>query len=592
MSSLLTKALIICTYLLTAFIKISAQISYISPVPNSNFNNPETNLILKFESPIENINKLAKAFYIKGENSGFHKYNFKISGIRTLLLNPVSNFKKDETITIKLIDTIELENNNEILPFQFEFTTSKNQVYENNSISEFTNNNSRNKHVTDNFPSITISINDNPAPGKIFFYNASDMASNNDRFLAIIDNYGIPEYKRQENEIGLGFTLQPSGYLSFWNDQNFVLMDSSYNIIDTIGCGNGYSADFHDFIHLPNGHSILLAWNVQKIDMSKIVENGNNDADVQGLIIQELDENENVIFQWRSWDHFEITDAEDIDFTAPYVSYVHGNAIDIANDGNILLSSRVMNEITKIDRNTGEIIWRLGGKNNQFTYINDPDMFCRQHHIQQIANGNITLYDNGSCHEPRVSKAKEYKLDIANKTVELIWEYKHPKEMYCSTMGSVQRLDNGNTFITWGMIDNNDYPEITEVRPDKTIAFELYFDTFFHLLYRSFRFVWENDIVNSLYNETPLNNNNNEITIYPNPVNDFLQIEFNLINNVNSLLKIHDINGNLIYQSSFHKLLSKKSRLTVDVRSFVEGIYFIELENKDHPIVKKFVITR
>lgn len=592
MLSFLTKTLIICTYLLTAFIKISAQISYISPVPNSNFNNPESNLILKFESPIENNKKLAKAFHIKGENSGLHQYNFKISGKSTLLIYPVSKFQEDELITVKLIDTIELVNNSKVFPFQFKFSTSKNPVSKNDSISDFTNkNNSKDKEGTDNFPSMTISVNDNPAPGKIFFYNVSNMASNNDRFLAIIDNYGNPEYKRQENEIGLGFTLQPSGYMSFWNDHNYVLMDSSYNIIDTIGCGNGYSADFHEFLHLSDGHSFLLAWDAQKIDMSKIVENGNSDAVVQGLVIQELDENKNVIFQWRSWDYFEITDAADIDFTAPYVSYVHGNALDIANDGNILLSSRVMNEITKIDRNTGDIIWRLGGKNNQFTFINDPDIFCRQHHIQQIENGNITLYDNGTCHEPQISKAKEYNLDVDNKTADLIWEYKHPKEMYCSTMGSVQRLDNGNTFITWGMIDNNDYPDITEVRPDKTIAFELYFDTFFHLLYRSFRFDWENDIVSSNFNEFLLNDDN-EITIYPNPVDGLLQIKFKLINNPKSLFEIYDITGKLVYKSSIHRLLRGENRMTVDVSSFKKGIYFIEIENKDHPVVKTFVITR
>lgn len=78
-------------------------------------------------------------------------------------------------------------------------------------------------------------------------------------------------------------------------------------------------------------------------------------------IIQELDQSKNVVFQWRSWDHFRITDATHEDLTAALVDYVHANALEVDNDGNILLSSRHLDEITKIDRQTGNIIWRLDG---------------------------------------------------------------------------------------------------------------------------------------------------------------------------------------------------------------------------------------
>ena len=53
---------------------------------------------------------------------------------------------------------------------------------------------------------------------------------------------------------------------------------------------------------------------------------------------------------------------------ATIIDYCHTNAIEQDNDGNILISSRNMDEITKINRITGQIIWRLGGKNNQFEF--------------------------------------------------------------------------------------------------------------------------------------------------------------------------------------------------------------------------------
>ncbi len=45
-----------------------------------------------------------------------------------------------------------------------------------------------------------------------------------------------------------------------------------------------------------------------------------------------------------------------------------------------------MDEITKIDRNTGDIIWRFGpqAKNNMFTFLNDTVGFSYPHDIQQL----------------------------------------------------------------------------------------------------------------------------------------------------------------------------------------------------------------
>lgn len=92
--------------------------------------------------------------------------------------------------------------------------------------------------------------------------------------------------------------------------------------------------------------------------MDTIVQGGDSATVVTGNIIQGLDQNKNVIFQWRSWDHFQITDATpDIDLTAHTIDYVHCIAVELDDDGNILISSRHINEITKINIQTGDIIW-------------------------------------------------------------------------------------------------------------------------------------------------------------------------------------------------------------------------------------------
>lgn len=565
-----------------------SQIIYTSPVDKSELNRPETKIIIKFDRKISSLN-IGDLFSIQGTNSrNNYNYSYKlINNGKTVLLFPSEPFKLNDHITIELLTPISFTDKTHLNNWQLKFQISK--VI---PVSDSTFQSTEHKLIStpDNFPSISVTINNNPAPGKIFFYNISELATNNDRYLSIIDNNGIPEYWMQENNAGLNFTLQPSGYLSFWNDQDFVLMDSTYKVFDTIACGNGYTADWHEFIHMANHHSLLFSWDIQNVDMSQIIEGGKTNALVQGLVIQELDEEKNVVFQWRSWDHFKITDAVGVDFTAYTIHYVHGNAMEVDKDGNILLSARLMNEITKINRTTGEIIWRLGGKNNQFEFFNDSDMFCRQHDIRRIGNGNITLYDNGECHDPQISTAKEYKIDTINKTAELIWEYQHPLSIYCPIMGNVQRLPNGNTFINWGMVSNNtDYPNITEVKPDKTIVFEMFLNEQFHLLYRSHRFVWDNDFIFTSLKK--VNSYNSSVRIYPSPANNILNIKYTNDFAQGFEIKIFNVNGSLVSNSHSKTKLSPNTT-QINIAGLPEGIYFLLIHNKESKAFKKFIISR
>ena len=205
--------------------------------------------------------------------------------------------------------------------------------------------------------------------------------------------------------------------------------------------------------------------------MSQIVPGGNPAATVYGLIVQEVDTHRNVVFEWRSWDHIDITDSNQ-DLTAQVIDLIHGNAVGLDFDGNLLISSRHLDEVTKINRQTGAIIWRWGGKRNQFTFIGDNRRFSHLHDIRLLPNGHYTLYDNGNGLTPEYSRALEYVLDQTHKTATLVWEYRNTPDVFAWGMGNAQRLPNGNTMIGWGTT----VPTLTEVTPDGRKAFELTMD--------------------------------------------------------------------------------------------------------------------
>ena len=139
--------------------------------------------------------------------------------------------------------------------------------------------------------------------------------------------------------------------------------------IDTLECINGYTADYHDMIVLPNGGYILQAYDSIRVDMSQIINGGNESALIVTLILQEFDPNNNLIFEWDAFDHLSIADYTNLDQLKSFITWTHGNNIEIDNDSNIILSNRKSSEVIKIDRITGAVIWYLGGPNNQFTFF-------------------------------------------------------------------------------------------------------------------------------------------------------------------------------------------------------------------------------
>src|SRR6185436_5773772 len=130
--------------------------------------------------------------------------------------------------------------------------------------------------------------------------------------------------------------------------------------------------------------------------------------------------------------------------------------IDVDNDGNLLLSTRNFSEITKINRADSSIMWRLGGKQNEFTFANSPLPFYAQHDIRKLSNGHITLFDNGEYLVPHGCRGVEFELDEVNKIATQKWDYMYDSTISARSLGNVQRLANSNTLVNFGNSINSD----------------------------------------------------------------------------------------------------------------------------------------
>jgi len=345
-----------------------------------------------------------------------------------------------------------------------------------------------NDALPDDFPEFIINQYGETAPG--YLMGSVNPGSNEevDNYFMIMDNVGVPVFYSKTQSLGglvcNGLFASKRDVPGMSKKVTWYLQDENFNEVDTFQAGNGYLADSHDFQVLPNGHVLILIYDSHIIDMSQIVEGGHPAATVQGAVIQELDVYKNVIFQWRSVDYIPITDSYR-DITKRNFGYIHVNAVEFdKTDGNLILCARECSEVIKISRVTGEVMWRMGGKNNEFTFINEheenaPRYFRVPHDVRRHANGHLTMFDNGNDEQigdgRSYSRGVEYDLDEENKTATMVWEYRNDPDILALTGGNCTRLSNGNTIIRWGGAANTgDAPAMTEADPNGQLVYEIW----------------------------------------------------------------------------------------------------------------------
>lgn len=352
-----------------------------------------------------------------------------------------------------------------------------------------------------NFPTIVVS-NYMPAavsPGCIFLAVASKSPEVGNYLLILTNDGTIVWYREAHTNEIYDFKMLPNGLLHYaavtephcWTDGGDVahqILHQNYTLKERITGGNGYVADGHDFQLLPNGHILQICYYLSEVDMSRIVEGGHPAARVSGAVIQELDSQRNVVFQWRTWDHYGFE--TNLSSTNAIIDAFHVNTVMQDFDGHIIFATPQW--VKKINRQTGDIIWHLGGPENEFAFAGGggPGDFGG-HGFNLLPNGRYLICDNGSSgsNDPP-AKAHEYILDQVNKVATRVWSYTSSPAIYTWRGGNAQRLPNGNTFIGWGGPGGPAVPACTEVTPTGQKVLEIYFANPSVESYRAFKFIW------------------------------------------------------------------------------------------------------
>jgi hypothetical protein len=486
---------------------------YLFPGPGAKYVHPNSTIIVRFRyiSP-EDLTNLETLFIVSGEESGSLSGNTIVaSDGRTVIFKAEKSFEPGEKVKVIVNPYISGFPVNNMEPLNYEFTVLEDAVSRNSYPEEVSSGipygaKSTGSYqpmimpngvsVPADFPHMNITKNINPS-GEYVFINNWDTPHYN----IIFNTSGDPVWYRKTPDRRDDFKVQSNGWITMLVEDGYggsgpayIAFNQNFEFIKSMRASNGYSTDEHDFYMLPDNGYILIGQRETTVDMSNYVSGGQTDAIVRETCIQEFTADDQLIFIWRSWDHFDIRDLELESITANSIRFPHINAIFTDDDGHILLSSRHLSEISKIHRQSGDFIWRLSGipdsPNNDFQFVGDPlNGFRNQHAIRSPGDNSYTLFDNGNMHDPPVSRALEYELDTVLMTATLIQEQRSEYDRsFVSHMGNSQRMPNGNTHINWAY--GNVLPIATEVTPAGEIVFEMWFEEG-DRCYRSFRYPWE-----------------------------------------------------------------------------------------------------
>ena len=258
-----------------------------------------------------------------------------------------------------------------------------------------------------------------------------------------------------------------------------VILDSSYRIRKIVYWPGGHNAaNMHEFTLYNDGtKAIMLTVSDQHLrgpNIRKLGHKGDCLVKTDGLI--ELDITTTpptTLFNWSFVNHVSVDET-----TYPTQLNVdkecrdgwdahHCNSIDRFENGDYLVSCRHTDALYKISRESGTILWRLGGTRSDFKFSKDAK-FSRQHHARIVEQNEthtlISLFDNARA-EGINTATHDYTrgliLSLHDGSAEVVAEYRHPDHKWSTSRGSLEILPNSNVFIGWTF-----HSRISEHAPD------------------------------------------------------------------------------------------------------------------------------
>ncbi|XRQ10222.1 arylsulfotransferase family protein [Actinomadura welshii] len=282
----------------------------------------------------------------------------------------------------------------------------------------------------------------------------------------IVDDRGEPVWINRSGRLVTDLRVQTyegEPVLTYWQGERRsggygdgvgIVLGRDYRRVAEVRAGNGVHADFHEFLLTDRGTALIIAYPEVTADMRPI--GGPRNGRVLDNRVQEIDvRTGEILFDWSALEHLDITETltplrEGADGGPEGQPFdpIHVNSIQ--DDGDtLLLSARNSCTLYLLDRRTGAVRWRMGGRRSDFP-LEGKLRFAWQHDARWLPDGTLSLFDNHITEQEKgLSRGMVLDVDEDARKVRLVREFSDGRT-FGHYMANLQLLPGGNALVGWG----------------------------------------------------------------------------------------------------------------------------------------------
>jgi hypothetical protein len=219
-------------------------------------------------------------------------------------------------------------------------------------------------------------------------------------------------------------------------------------------------------------------------ELDKAITAGSAKVDDQRLV--EITPSKDVVWEWKMSEHVQDMGTRE--------ELCHGNMLVLDEAANVLYYNCRWVGLFKIDRASGDILWRMGGSYDKtsigpgdFSYDPPASQFSDAHEPELHADGTILFYDNGGFAQGGTmtkyhSRIVEYQVDQTAKKATRTFEFPgdfagvdswYKDSWYSPYWGDADVLANGNILVTAAVRSASASSRFFEVTRQGKVMWEL-----------------------------------------------------------------------------------------------------------------------
>lgn len=205
-----------------------------------------------------------------------------------------------------------------------------------------------------------------------------------------------------------------------------------------LGKGDMDKMVHHEVRYDQDGNIYALTFDKKVFDLTKVKGLPQDTVHGDGIVV--FNKAGHKIWEWSMLDHLD--PLSDPLILKHKKDWVHANSLFRDIDGDFLISYRDLNQVWKVDHETGKVLWKLG-EGGDFPLKKD-EVFYSQHAAHFDSSHHLVLLDNGT--KNGITREMTFKIDGGNKKAEAISIITLPKAYYTTAKGNAYAM-NGDKML-------------------------------------------------------------------------------------------------------------------------------------------------